>query len=131
VPLSIRLQMSKELDPAHVTCVLEVLTYLGLAPDDSWAEVQSTTLASGQAAVALSLRLVFDDGLLVRHVSALAADETLGAAIERVAAAMHNRGLRSVDIVAGEVDVYEQFYTRERVNELLAQSGQVVAPILH
>lgn len=123
--------MPSEIDPSNATCVLEVLPVIGVWPDDTWAEVQCITRPSGKSAVAVSLRLVLDDGLLVRHVSAPAADETLGAAIERIAAAMQNKGLRSVDIVAGEADVYEQFHTTESVRELMAQSGQVVAPVLH
>lgn len=123
--------MTPEIDPAQVTCVLEVLALLGIGLDAAWAEVQATQQPSGEHAVALALRLVLDDGLLVRHVSTLAADETLGDAIERVSLAMQNKGLRSVDVVAGRADMYEQFHTQESVRELTALSGQVVATVLH
>lgn len=123
--------MSPEINPAQVTCLLEILTALGVWPDDSWGEVQVITQPSGKGAVAFSLRLVLDDGLLARHVSALAADETLGDAIERIAAAMKDKGLRSIDVVPGEVDTDEEFHTYESVRELMAHSAQPVAPVVH
>lgn len=123
--------MPKDIDPAHPSAVLEVLPLLGLWPEDAWAEIQEIRQPSGRIAVAVSLRLVHDDGLLVRHVSGPAQDETLGAALERVAKAIAAGGLRSVDIVPGEVDTLEGFYTYERVQLIMAQQGQTQKPIVH
>jgi hypothetical protein len=123
--------MTKEIDPARVSSVLQVLPIIGVAPSDTWAEVQRITLPTGETGVAFSVRLVLDDGLLVRHISALGADESVGDAIARVAHSMKNSGLRSIDVLEGEVDTEEEFHTQETVCRLMAQSGEVLPPVVH
>lgn len=119
------------IDPAHVSCVLELLPVIGVAPSDTWAEVQYTSLASGEAAIAFSVRLVLDDGLIARHISALKPGETVSGAITRVAASMQRAGMRSVDALGTCADEYEQFHTIESVRELMAQSQAYVPRVVH
>jgi hypothetical protein len=121
----------EEIDPASPLSVLQVLPLAGVAPDDAWAEVQAMTLASGETAVAVSVRLVLDDGLLVRHVSGLRPDETVAEALARVVAAMQLSGLRSIDALTGEVDVDEPFHTHETVRTLTGDEPTRSAPTLH
>jgi hypothetical protein len=131
VPLSLRTAMAKEIDPAQVSSVLQVLPIIGVPPSDTWAEVQRITMPSGIIAVAFSVRLVLDDGLLVRHVSALAGDESVEDALARVAHSMKDSGLRSIDVLEGDVDTDEEFHTQETVRRLMAQTGAVIPPVVH
>jgi hypothetical protein len=131
VVLLSNMAMEKEIDPAQVSSVLEVLPLVGVLPSDTWAEVQRISMPSGKIGIAFSVRLVLDDGLLVRHVSGLAADETIGGAIERVALSMRDSGLRSIDILTGEVDTEEDFHTDETVRRLMAQTGEILPPVVH
>jgi hypothetical protein len=123
--------MAKEIDPAHASSVLQVLPIIGVAPSDTWAEVQRIIMPSGEVAVAFSVRLVLDDGLLVRHISALTANESVANAIQRVADSMKESGMRSIDIREDDADTDEDFHTQETVRHLLAQSGQVLPPVVH
>lgn len=123
--------MTPEIDPAQVSSILQFLPILGLEPSDTWAEAQRITLPSGKVGIAFSLRLVLDDGLLVRHGSAIGSDETVGEALVRVACSMKDSGLRGIDVLTGEVDLDEEFHTEETVRILLARSGEVLPPVLH
>lgn len=109
----------KTIDPAHTSSVLEVLAMVGVPPCDAWAEIQYLTLLSGTTGVAASIRSVFDDGLLVRHVSGINAGEDLEAALERVAASLDGCGLRTVGVLPGEADYDELFHTAESLRQLL------------
>lgn len=109
----------KTIDPALPSSILEVLAMAGVPPDDAWAEIQYIVLHSGATAVAASIRSIYDDGLLVRHVSGVNAGEELEAALERVAASLDGLGLRTVGSLPGQADTDELFHTEESLRDLM------------
>lgn len=120
-----------EIDPSSPLSVLQVLPMAGVEPDETWADVQATTLASGATAIALSVRLVLDDGLLVRHVSGMNPGESVAEALARVAAVMQISGLRSIHTLEGEVDGDEPFHTHDTVRALIGEGVVRTTPTLH
>jgi hypothetical protein len=123
----------KTIDPAHPASVLEVLTMVGIAADDAWAEIQHITLQNGTTGIAASIRSVLDDGLLVRHVSGINAGEELDAALDRVAGSLDGCGLRTVGVLPGEADADELFHTQDSLSLLMGEAvpSTPSAPSVH
>lgn len=118
----------KIIDPAHPSSALEVLTMYGIPPDDAWAEIQYITLNSGTTAIATSVRSIFDDGLLVRHVSGIQSNEDVDAALARVADSLAESGLRTVGVLPGEADADELFHTEESLRQLMDSMFPLTPP---
>ena len=65
--------------------------------------------------MALSVRLMLDDKLLMRHVSAVEPNESIADALSRVACTMKESCLASIEVLHGEVNQDETFPPEESV----------------
>lgn len=107
---------------------MAILAVLNIAPADAWVEIQPCSSDIDKKSVATSLRSADNDGLLVRHVAALAVDETVAEGVARVAAMFQDAGLKEVRVVKDRLaNLFETFQSEEALAELAKLStGSVV-----
>lgn len=123
--------MTPDIDPSHATSVLEVLKIAKTAPDEAWADIRSIKNLAGQTRVAVSIRSIYDDGLIVRHVSGLREGESIAEGLQRAAVSLSESGLRSVDILPGDADTDEEFHNNESLRRLKAITEAALPTTLH